>query len=502
MIFSVLLCTFEPMQQKKYLYILYLIITTIVISIVTQIYFNYKNYQKNRQQFINEVQISLDNSVDIYFAELAKKEFSFTKKKGIHEKVPFKILNKIDCVKFDSIAKAITNIVYSDDDDLSFFKMKKSDNKSIAHHEKGKFPFLSSRNSKSLEIFTDSLNTIKGLTSVFISITENDIHLKKLEKIFNKELLRKNIQLPYKLNHFSGKKLISTNDSISKFVNSIKTYSKSTYLKEYESLELEFPNQTKAYLKKGLLGILLSILFSIAIIASLFYLLNIINKQKAIAEIKNDFISNITHEFKTPITTIGLAIEGIQNFTEQGNKERTKEYLNITNNQLKKLHVMVEKILETSALDSENLLLQKETNNVIELIEKITNKYKVYYPEKEFNFTTNTTSVLIDVDTFHFENAINNIIDNAYKYGSGLIKVVINSNKETINILISDDGIIPKAQKTKIFDKFYRIPQGNQHDVKGFGIGLYYSKKIIEKHQGTLRLLDTKNTIFKISLPK
>ena len=137
MIFSVLLCTFEPMQQKKYLYILYLIITTIVISIVTQIYFNYKNYQKNRQQFINEVQISLDNSVDIYFAELAKKEFSFTKKKEIHEKVSLKIHNKIDSVEFDSITKAITSIVYNDDE-LSFFKMKKSDNKSAVHHEKGK----------------------------------------------------------------------------------------------------------------------------------------------------------------------------------------------------------------------------------------------------------------------------------------------------------------------------------------------------------------------------
>jgi len=490
------------MKQKKYLYILYLIITTIVISIVTQIYFNYKNYQKNRQQFTNEVQISLDNSVDIYFAELAKKEFRFTRKKGIYEKVSLKLHNKIDSVEFDSITTAITSIVFSDDDELSFFKMSKSDNKPIVHHEKGKFPFLSSRDSKSLSIFTDSLNTIKGLTSIFISITEDDIHLKKLEKIFNKELLRKNIQLPYKLNHFSGKELISTNDSISKFINSIKTYSKSTYLKECESLELEFPNQTKAYLKKGLLGILLSLLFSIAIIASLFYLLNIIKKQKAIAEIKNDFISNITHEFKTPITTIGLAIEGIQNFTEQGNKEKTQEYLNITSNQLKKLHVMVEKILETTTLDSENLLLQKEANNVVELIEKITTKYKVYHPEKKLNFTTNTTSILINMDTFHFENAINNIIDNAYKYGSGLIKVAINSNKETINILISDDGIIPKAQQIKIFDKFYRIPQGNQHDVKGFGIGLYYSKKIIEKHQGTLELLDTKNTTFKISLPK
>jgi len=508
------------MKQKKYLWTLYLIITTIVISIATQLYFNYKNYQKNKQQFINEVQISLDNATDVYYAELIKTAPIFadfftdidmdnilsvnmdknssntnltivmdsikgSSKKTVTSKL--KSIGKKDSTEitvflFDGIFKNKPNIK------MDWESFDKKNDKSNYF----KFPRKKS---------TDSIKFIRNISKLFHSITSDSLNFKKLDSIVKTEFYRKNIQLPYQLSYYRFNKLIASNKKIDT-LNTIKTYSKSVYLKRNEKIELIYPNQTKTYVKKGLLGIFLSLILSIAIIASLFYLLNIIKKQKAIAEIRNDFISNITHEFKTPITTIGLALEGIKNFTEQGEKQKTKEYLDITNNQLQKLTVMVEKVLETSSLDSENLLLHKEPTDVIEIIEKITTKFRVSYPEKELKFTANTTKEILQLDSFHFENAINNILDNAYKYGGNLIKVTINSAIENTEITIYDSGSIPKAQRQKIFDKFYRIPQGNQHDVKGFGIGLYYAKKIIEKHQGTIKLVASKETTFKISIPK
>ncbi len=473
------------MNPKKYLWTLYLIIATIVISIVTQVYFNYKNYQKNKQQFVNEVQISLDNAVDNYFAELAKKEFLISEEISSFGKI---ISIQIDdfSIKKDTI---ISNFKINKPNDL--FVYTNTTNNGFNH-----FKFKKSQHK------LDSLNILKNISSVFLSVTKNTIHIKKLVKLIEKELDRKNIHTPFIVKHFLDNRLITTSDSIQKFNNAIKTSAKSTYLKELEKIELEFPNQTKTYLKKGLLGIFLSLLFALAIIASLFYLLNIIKKQKAIAEIKNDFISNITHEFKTPITTIGLAVTSIRDFNKYGKKEKTTEYLDITEKQLQRLNTMVEKVLETSVLDSEELLLHIEKVNLNDLFKRIMNKYLVTNPNKKIVLLANQTNINYNLDLFHFENAITNLIDNAIKYGGNSIKVLVNGNSKQIEIKITDSGSIPKLHKTKIFDKFYRIPQGDKHDVKGFGIGLYYTKKIIKKHQGTIVLLDTQNTTFKIVLPK
>ncbi|VAV85254.1 Two-component system sensor histidine kinase, partial [hydrothermal vent metagenome] len=261
--------------------------------------------------------------------------------------------------------------------------------------------------------------------------------------------------------------------------------------------------ETKVILKRILTGILISTLLVLAVVSCLFYLLKIIKHQKQLAEVKNDLISNITHEFKTPIATISVALESIKNFNVIDDKEKTKSYLDMSNNQLSKLNVMVEKLLETATLDSESLKLIKEDCNITELLKSIIDKHQIQANGKTINFTTSDEEFIADVDVFHFENAINNVIDNAIKYGGEIISVTLTTHKNTFEIAISDSGnTITKANKDKVFEKFYRIPKGNTHDVKGFGIGLYYTKKIIEKHQGTIQLdLNNKQTTFKISLP-
>ena len=236
-------------------------------------------------------------------------------------------------------------------------------------------------------------------------------------------------------------------------------------------------------------------------ISCLFYLLKIIKHQKQLAEVKNDLISNITHEFKTPIATIGVALESIQNFNVIEDKAKTKTYLDLSNTQLSKLNTMVEKLLETATLDSENLELNKDTYNISEILTTSIEKHQLNSDKTiTFNIPENISA---KVDVFHFENAINNIIDNAIKYGGDAISISLEQNHFVFTITISDNGnTLTKANKDKIFEKFYRVPKGNTHDVKGFGIGLYYTKKIAEKHNGTITV-DLKNNItsFKITLP-
>jgi signal transduction histidine kinase len=171
--------------------------------------------------------------------------------------------------------------------------------------------------------------------------------------------------------------------------------------------------------------------------------------------------------------------------------------------QLKKLHQMVEKLLETATLDSAQLLLKKETIDVVALTERLVSKYILLDNKKELLFSANLQPIYCQVDVFHFENVISNLIDNAIKYGGNQIQININSILKSTEITIADDGAgIEKNQQEKVFDQFYRVPKGNTHNVKGFGIGLYYCKKIIEKHEGVIGLTSDKGkTIFKITIP-
>ncbi|MBG7630051.1 MAG: HAMP domain-containing histidine kinase, partial [Bacteroidetes bacterium] len=148
--------------------------------------------------------------------------------------------------------------------------------------------------------------------------------------------------------------------------------------------------------------------------------------------------------------------------------------------------------------------LLKEPINISELLESIIEKYKTINTEKNFKFSSFVENSTFLADEFQFENAIGNILDNAIKYGGDTISIELNSTKKAFEILIKDNGNgIPKNQKEKVFEQFYRIPTGNTHNVKGFGIGLYYTKSIIEKHGGTINIIYDKNnsTTFKISLP-
>ncbi|MDT7830841.1 HAMP domain-containing sensor histidine kinase [Flavobacteriaceae bacterium S356] len=510
------------MNTKKFSWIFYLIATTIIVTIAVQFYWNYNNYLNNKTRISNEIQISLDNAVEEYYSNLSKESF-------------FAIIGSAD-FKGDSLR---TNVMFEDlwindtaknSRKKSKFKINSIEIKTNNKKEFEEFPVILdsifgnelninnalkarhkrmdlTSSSGGVRIYTgkkavDSLKLVKGIQSAFIAFETDTLDLTLLDSLFLKQLDNNNIKSNYTLEFFRKDSLINKTPNLSGNF-ALRKMAKSTYLKPNEKLLAMYENPSYEALKRSSTGILLSFLLSLTVIMSLFYLLKIIRKQKELAEIKNDLISNITHEFKTPIATVSTAIEAIENFNAIDDKEKTKRYISMSSVQLKKLNLMVEKLLETATLDSENLILQKDPTDIVELAKKIADKHRIIDTEKTINFSSNIEALPINVDVFHIENAISNLIDNAIKYGGDFIEINVNSILHQTEIIIADNGQgIEKGQQEKIFDKFYRIPKGNTHDVKGFGIGLYYTKKIVEKHGGTILLnTDKQTTLFKITLP-
>ena len=513
------------MNTRKYQWLFYLITATIVATIGVQFFWNYKNYEENKQRVTNEIQLSLDNAVEEYYASLAKSNYlTIVEAKDLEndsifldrkitltatQKPKFTINNlkistsdTLSKLQIDSMFTSLTNIVINNN-----FKDSAKVMTRFTDHKSG---YAVNRNGSKKEIqyfkgkkAADSLKLFKNLKPIFISFLDEKIRYNKIDSLVENQLNKKGIHIKTSFHHLKNDTLFHETKDALLDTNTYSVSSKSTYVKENENFELLYNNPNLEALKRSSGGIFLSLLLSLLIVSCLFYLLKIINQQKDLAAIKNDLISNITHEFKTPIATVSTAIEAIENFNVLDDKEKTKKYLALSAVQLKKLYQMVEKLLETATLDSESLLLKKEETNLVFLIDKLVAKHQLLTQNKSLQFSSNVESLFVHVDIFHFENAISNLIDNAIKYGGNTIEIAINSILNSTEILVADNGTgIEKNQQEKIFDKFYRVPKGNTHDVKGFGIGLYYCKKIIEKHQGTITLVsNTKNTIFKINLP-
>lgn len=542
------------MNTQKYQWLFYLITATIIATIGVQFYWNYKNYEENKRQVTNEIQLSLDNAVEEYYSSLAKSDFltiidnnsnsvaifknplNLIKEKSYKSKSIGNIINKIkpNNSEKEKPRASINNLKFTFDENLSKEKIdsmmisakdfviefnsnldslnnKKKDSVEVLNQitdKKKGFNLNSDGANKVTKYFrgkkaADSLKLIKNLKPIFISFLDQSVEYEKIDSLIEIQLQKKGIELTTSFHHLKNDTLFhQTKDSL---LATEKKYlrSKSTFVKDNEAFKLVYNNPSIAALKRSSFGILLSLLLSLAVISSLFYLLKIINQQKELAAIKNDLISNITHEFKTPIATISAAIEAIKNFNVLEDPEKTSKYLSMSSIQINKLHQMVEKLLETAMLDSEQLVLKKETVDIVDIAEKVVSKYQILAHKKELSFSKTLQPCYANIDVFHFENVISNLIDNAVKYGGNQIEMNINSVLNTIEITVIDDGNgIEKNQKEKIFDKFYRVPKGNTHDVKGFGIGLYYCKKIIEKHEGFIGLTSDKNkTIFKITIP-
>jgi two-component system, OmpR family, phosphate regulon sensor histidine kinase PhoR len=256
-------------------------------------------------------------------------------------------------------------------------------------------------------------------------------------------------------------------------------------------LQLAFPEAKRYFLTRMWLLLTVSIVLLLITFSAFLYMLQTIINQKRISEIKNDFMNNMTHELKTPIATVSVVIEALQHFDVLQNKARTTEYLEISANELKRLSMMVEKVLKMSAFERSEIMLNLEKMDINELIFNVLKGMKLQF--ERFNAKVevdiDAREILIEADHIHITNVIYNLLDNALKYSHENPEIKISSYVENgfAFISVKDNGIgISDNHKSQIFEKFYRIPTGNVHNVKGFGLGLSYVHSIIKKHSGEI----------------
>jgi two-component system, OmpR family, phosphate regulon sensor histidine kinase PhoR len=275
-----------------------------------------------------------------------------------------------------------------------------------------------------------------------------------------------------------------------------------------EYLQLQFRNQNRAIFNTmwALLGI--SVVVIGLLVFSFYYTIATNFKQKKLSEIKNDFISNMTHEFKTPISTISLASEMLSDQSIAQTPDKQHRYLKMIRDENKRLSVLVESILQTSILDRGEFKLKPVEVDVHDIINTAINNTALLIAQREGKIETHLTAqqFKLQADKVHLTNIIFNLIDNAVKYTreKPLIGVHTRNTPEVLLIKVTDNGIgISKENQRKIFDKFYRVPTGNVHNVKGFGLGLSYVQAVVEKHGGTISVSSElgKGSSFEIRLP-
>lgn len=270
-----------------------------------------------------------------------------------------------------------------------------------------------------------------------------------------------------------------------------------------------FPQQEKLIFREMSLAIGSSILFLLLLISVMAYMLYTIYRQKKLSAMKNDFINNLTHEFKTPIASISLAARTMNRLAEVKQSAKATDYLNLIYQEGKRLENHIDKVLQMATLDRGNLLLDKAPVNVHEMLPKLRESFSVLLEKRGGQLILNPQAAepWIDADGMHLFNMIYNIIDNAIKYNPNppLVEISTEEDLGHFSIKIKDNGPgMSKEVQKQVFDQFYRAERGNVHDVKGFGLGLTYVKKMMDAHGGHIALDSQKGrgTTFRLNFKK
>jgi len=274
-------------------------------------------------------------------------------------------------------------------------------------------------------------------------------------------------------------------------------------------LYVYFPERNAFLLKQTGLTIIPTIILTGLLIAIFGYALLVIFRQKKLSNIKNDFINNMTHELKTPISTISLASQMLQDGSISNTPSTIAHISKVINQESKRLSFQVEKVLQMAVFNEGRLKLKLREFDVNKMVETVTANFELRVNNKNGKLKTEILAgnALIKGDEVHITNVIFNLLDNAMKYSRDIpeIKVTTENRKDKIMISVEDNGIgIAREHQAQIFDRFYRVPTGNVHDVKGFGLGLSYVKKIVDLHNGTIKVESTvnKGTKFKLYFPQ
>ncbi|UFH55860.1 cell wall metabolism sensor histidine kinase WalK [Spirosoma sp. KNUC1025] len=324
------------------------------------------------------------------------------------------------------------------------------------------------------------------------------INLPKLWAAYHAELLQRGINANFLLDTV----IVRPENSDKELVRQVNTPTKrndpsnainkiAVPINPVRNLFVQASFETPTYYLLGRMGWLLgsSAFFLLLTTGCFLFMLSTILRQKKLSEVKNDFINNMTHELKTPIATVTAAVDALQHFGALDDPQKTQTYLTISRNNLQRLSDLVEKVLNLAVEEKRELILHPETVNLSDLVNNLIANHQLR-ASKPVTFRVDIPDgASVQVDRVHFSNVLNNLIDNAINYSADKvdIHIVYKQDVSGCQLSVTDNGIgIPKMYQTAIFDRFFRVPTGDLHPVKGFGLGLAYARQVIERHGGRI----------------
>ncbi|HWB28050.1 MAG TPA: HAMP domain-containing sensor histidine kinase [Chitinophagaceae bacterium] len=331
------------------------------------------------------------------------------------------------------------------------------------------------------------------------------LDMRQVDSAYKSELLSTGITVPYSIKMVTGKP--------GEIENSIKPEELKTNfifvgLSNLYAYQASFGNPFGYILGKLKLPLLVGLLLIAVTILSFVFLYRNLLEQQRLAAVKNEFISNITHELKTPIATVNVAVEALRNFNALQNPERTREYLDISALELQRLSMLVDKVLKLSMFENKEIELNRENIDLFQLAAEVIAGMKLQLEKADayIQLTKDGNDFTVKADKLHITSVLYNLLDNALKYSKQkpAITVHLSGDGHFVSVSVSDNGIgISPEYTNKIFEKFFRVPSGDHHNIKGYGLGLSYVHHIVLKHGGLISVDSTagKGSTFTIKIP-
>lgn len=310
----------------------------------------------------------------------------------------------------------------------------------------------------------------------------------QLDSAYKAELKKASITVPFSITKSNRKK----SDLMPK-VGELKTQPSSVGFFGAYNYQAAFQNPFRFLIQNMVPQIVFSLLLVAFTIGTFIVLYRNLLAQQRLTAIKNDFISNITHELKTPIATVNVAIEALRDFGGLQNPERTREYLDISASELQRLSLLVDKVLKLTMFEKKEIALKKDQFDLLQLVSEVMTSMKLQFDKQKavVHLEPAGNNFMIIADRLHITSVIYNLLDNALKYSDALPQILVRlvAHADYVELKVTDNGIgIAHAFQAKIFDQFFRVPTGDQHNTKGYGLGLSYVNHIVKRHHGFIEV--------------